>query len=84
MIVAVDRSTWPVLDVQAVPISLEDMQLAIWFTTAEVPLTRDNVRAGWLALGIVLVMAVGVVVLARSFIKHTKRAAEPWDSDAGE
>ncbi|HWV27200.1 MAG TPA: hypothetical protein VNZ66_08245 [Aeromicrobium sp.] len=59
-------------------------ELALWFVTAEVPLTRDNVRAGWLALGIVAAMGVVVFLLVRSLIKHTKRANEPWESDSRE
>jgi len=59
-------------------------ELAVWLVTADIPLTKDNVRPGWVALGVVAVLCVAVVFLARSFIKHTKRAAEPWDSDSGE
>jgi len=57
-------------------------ELALWFVTADVPLTKDNVRPGWLAMGIVALLGVAVVVLIRSFIKHAKKAAEPWESDS--
>lgn len=56
-------------------------ELALWFVTADVPLTKDNVRPGWLAMGIVALLGVAVFVLIRSFIKHAKKAAEPWESD---
>ncbi len=57
-------------------------ELALWFVTADIPLTKDNVRPGWLAMGIVALLGVAVVVLIRSFIKHAKKAAEPWESDS--
>lgn len=59
-------------------------ELAVWLVAADIPLTKDNVRPGWVAMGIVAALCVAVFLLARSFVKHTKRAAEPWDSDPGE
>ena len=57
-------------------------ELALWFVTADVPLTKDNVRPGWVAMGVVALLGVAVFVLIRSFIKHTRKAAEPWESDS--
>lgn len=52
------------------------------FVTADIPITKDNVRPGWVALGVVFAMGVGLVLLLRSFAKHAKRASQPWDEDA--
>lgn len=54
--------------------------------TAERPrgLDPNIVRPGWLALGIVAALAVAVFFLAKSFAKHTKKAAQPWEGDQGD
>ena len=49
--------------------------------TADVPLTPENVRPGWLAMLIVGILILALVVLLRSFIKHSKKAAEPWPGE---
>lgn len=49
--------------------------------TADIPITRDNVKPGWVALGIVFALGVGLVILLRSFAKHARRASQPWDGD---
>ena len=49
--------------------------------TAEVPLTPENVRPGWLAMLVVGILIVATVVLLRSFVKHSKRAAQPWEGE---
>ncbi len=49
--------------------------------TADIPITRDNVKPGWVALGIVAALGVGLFFLMRSFIKHTKRANQPWEGE---
>lgn len=51
------------------------------FVSAEVPITRDNVKPGWVALGIVAALGVGLFFLLRSLARHTKVALQPWDSD---
>ena len=58
---------------------MHDSLLAI--ATADVPLTPENVRPGWLAMLVVGILIVATVLLLRSFIKHTHRAAEPWPGD---
>lgn len=58
---------------------MPDLLLAV--ATAEVPLTPENVRPGWLAMLIVGLLIVATVVLLRSFVKHTRRAAEPWPGE---
>ncbi|ALX05525.1 hypothetical protein [Aeromicrobium erythreum] len=61
-------------------------ELVTYLVTAERPrgLDPNIVRPGWLALGIVALLAVAVFFLAKSFAKHTKRAAQPWEGDADE
>ena len=49
--------------------------------TADVPLTRDNVRPGWLAMLVVGILIVATVILLRSFLKHFHRASEPWPGE---
>lgn len=55
--------------------------LSDWFVTADIPVTKDNVKPGWVALGIVAALGVALFFLLRSMVKHTKRAAEPWAGD---
>lgn len=51
------------------------------FVSAEVPITRDSVKPGWVALGIVAALGVGLFFLLRSFAKHAKVASQPWDDE---
>jgi hypothetical protein len=51
------------------------------YVTAEVPITRDNVKPGWVALGIVFALGVGLFFLLRSFAKHARVARQPWDGE---
>ncbi len=51
------------------------------FVTADIPITRDNVKPGWVALGIVFALGLALVVLMRSFVKHSKRANQPWEGE---
>ena len=55
--------------------------LLLGLAAAEVPLTPENVRPGWLAMLVVGVLILAVFLLARSFLKHTRRAAEPWPGE---
>jgi hypothetical protein len=50
-------------------------------TMADVPLTPENVRPGWLAMLVVAILIAATVLLLRSFVKHSKRAAEPWEGE---
>lgn len=51
------------------------------FVTADVPITRDNVKPGWVALGIVFALGVALVFLLHSFAKHARTASEPWEGE---
>ncbi|MCW2799394.1 MAG: hypothetical protein JWQ70_866 [Aeromicrobium sp.] len=52
------------------------------FVSAEKPLTPENVRPGGLAFLVVMVLCVAVFFLARSFLKHSKKAQEPWEGES--
>ncbi len=54
---------------------------AVAFVTADVPITPENVKPGWIALGVVAAMGLGLVVLVRSFIKHSRVAKRPWEGE---
>ena len=49
--------------------------------TADVPLTPENVRPGWLAMLVVGLLIVATVILLRSFLKHFRKASEPWEGE---
>ncbi|MGA9101585.1 hypothetical protein [Aeromicrobium sp.] len=55
--------------------------LVLDLVTADVPLTPENVRPGWLAMLVVGILIVATVILVRSFLKHARRAAEPWPGE---
>jgi len=55
--------------------------LLIDVATADVPLTPENVRPGWIAMLVVGLLIVALVVLLRSFVKHARRASEPWPGE---
>ena len=44
-------------------------------------LDPEFVKAGWWGLIIVVAIALGIVVLARSFSKHAKRADQLWEGE---
>ncbi len=58
---------------------MHDILLGV--VTADVPLTPENVRPGWLAMLVVGLLIVATVVLLRSFVKHARRASEPWPGE---
>ena len=51
---------------------------------AEKPLDPNDVKPGWLALGIVVLLCIATYFLARSFLKHAKKAQEPWEGENGD
>lgn len=60
------------------------MDVITALVSADVPLTPDNVKPGWLALGIVALLCLATFFLARSFMKHARRASEPWPGEDGD
>jgi hypothetical protein len=56
--------------------------LLLAIATQDVPPTPENVRPGWIALLVVGLLILATVVLLRSFVKHARRAREPWPDDS--
>ncbi len=50
-------------------------------TASDKPFDPNDVKPGWVALGIVLLMCLATALLLVSFIKHTRKAREPWESE---
>ena len=50
-------------------------------TASEKPLDPNDVKPGWLALWIVILLCVATFFLLRSFVKHTRKARQPWEGD---
>lgn len=54
--------------------------------TRKTPLNPDDVKPGWLALGIVVILIIATAILCRSFLAHARKAGKPWegeDTDSG-
>ncbi len=49
--------------------------------SAEPAFTHEDVKPGWVALGIVVALCVATFFLSRSFLKHSKKAQQPWDDE---
>ena len=49
--------------------------------TRKTPLDPNDVKPGWLALGIVVVLIIAVALLCRSFLAHARKAQKPWDGE---
>jgi len=50
-------------------------------SAANTPIDWRNSEPGFTALIVVGVLFVGVALLWRSFLKHAKRAREPWEGE---
>lgn len=44
-------------------------------------LDPNDVKPGWVALGIVVLLCIAVAILARSFLKHSRKALQTWDDE---
>jgi hypothetical protein len=55
---------------------------AVAALAAAEPFNKDDVKPGWVALGIVVVLCFATFVLALSFLRHAKKAQQPWDGDS--
>jgi hypothetical protein len=49
--------------------------------TRDKPLDPNDVKPGWLALGIVVLLIIAVALLCRSFLAHARNAQKPWDGE---
>ncbi len=58
--------------------------LTVLVTAEQRGLDPNIVRPGWLALGIVAALGVAVFLLSKSFAKHAKKAAQPWEAERDE
>ncbi|AWB93102.1 hypothetical protein [Aeromicrobium chenweiae] len=47
-------------------------------------LDPNDVKPGWVALGIVVLLIIATYFLARSFMRHSKKALQPWDQDGSD
>lgn len=47
----------------------------------EKPIDPNDVKPGYVALSIVILMCVATFFLLRSFVKHTRKASQPWEGD---
>jgi hypothetical protein len=49
--------------------------------TRDKPLDPNDVKPGWVALGIVVILIIAVYFLARSFLSHARKAQKPWEGE---
>jgi divalent metal cation (Fe/Co/Zn/Cd) transporter len=54
---------------------------AIAALAAEPAFSKEDVKPGWVALGIVAILCVATYFLVRSFIRHAKKAQQPWQGE---
>ncbi|MGZ5373692.1 MAG: hypothetical protein ACXWXC_05805 [Aeromicrobium sp.] len=50
-------------------------------TASEKPLDPNDVKPGYVALLIVILMCVATFLLLRNFVKHTRKASQPWEGE---
>jgi hypothetical protein len=58
---------------------MHDLLLAL--ATAEVPIDQQHVRPGGIAMLVVGLLILATILLMFSFVKHARRAREPWPGD---
>lgn len=44
-------------------------------------ITEDDVKPGYVALGIVVILCIATYFLCRSFLAHSRRAQLPWEGE---
>ncbi len=49
--------------------------------TRDTPLDPNDVKPGWVALGIVVILIIATFLLCRSFLAHSRTALKPWDGE---
>lgn len=59
---------------------MNTLALAV-IAAAEKPFDPNDVKPGWVALGIVILMCVATALLLVSFVKHSRKAREPWEGE---
>lgn len=49
--------------------------------TRDTPLDPNDVKPGWVALGIVVILIIATYFLCRSFMAHARKAQKPWEGE---
>lgn len=49
--------------------------------SAKNPIGPETVKPGWVALLVVLALCVATYFLARSFLRHSRKAQQPWEGE---
>lgn len=49
--------------------------------TRDKPLDPNDVKPGWVALGIVVILCVALFFLCRSFLTHARKSQTPWEGE---
>ncbi|MET1038607.1 MAG: hypothetical protein ABW075_10045, partial [Aeromicrobium sp.] len=52
--------------------------------TRDTPLDPNDVKPGWVALGIVVILIIATFFLCRSFLAHARKAQRPWEGEDAE
>lgn len=60
---------------------MHELVLALAGSTENRGLDPNIVRPGWIALGVVVALAVALFFLSRSFVKQTRKARRPWEGE---
>ena len=73
------------------PILLEDgcdydghmnsFALAASVAMRDTPLDPNDVKPGWVALGIVVLLIIATAFLCISFLRHSRKAMRPWEDE---
>jgi hypothetical protein len=50
-------------------------------SAANPPIDWQHARPGYAGLIVVIILFVAMVFLVRSFLKHARKAREPWDGE---
>lgn len=62
---------------------MHSLALAL-ISASEKPLDPNDVKPGYLALSIVIILCIATFFLLRSFMKHSKKAEQPWEGESAE
>ncbi|MBC7633464.1 hypothetical protein [Aeromicrobium sp.] len=60
---------------------MNSFALAATVAMRTTPLDPNDVKPGWVALGIVVLLIIATAFLCVSFLRHSKKAMRPWDGE---